>query len=131
MPVNSKVDDLNLVGTFTVLIILLINITLTIAWTSNLSLLDISKLRKKLPIYRLFSHCFSRIQAVSWMYASNFWILSAHKSRPSTDIFERWEIVLIIFEISLFKIHIFLKALYATEFLQTLSFNINSECYLI
>ena len=50
MPVNSKVDDLNLVGTFTILIVLLMNITLTIARTSNLSLVDISILRKKLPI---------------------------------------------------------------------------------
>ena len=31
MPVNAKVDDLNLVGTFTILIVLLMNITLTIA----------------------------------------------------------------------------------------------------
>ena len=50
MPVNSKVDDLNLVGTFTILTVLLMNITLTISWTSNLSPFDISILRKKLPI---------------------------------------------------------------------------------
>ena len=55
---QSPVNDLNLVGTFTILIVLLINITLTIARTSNLSLLDISIQRKKLPIYRLFSHLF-------------------------------------------------------------------------
>ena len=131
MPVNAKVDDLNLVGTFTILIVLLMNITLTIAWTSNLSLLDISILRKKLPIYKLFSHCFPKYRQYPGMYASNLWILAAHKSRPSTDILECWGIVLIIFEISLFKICIFLKALYATEFLQTLRFNINSECYLV
>ena len=58
MPLNSKVDDLNLVGTFTILIDLVMNITLTIARTSNLSLLRISILCKKFVNIRLFSNLF-------------------------------------------------------------------------
>ena len=66
VPGNSKVDDLNLAGTFTILTVLLMNVTLTIARTSNLSLLDISILRKKFVnvhvILSFFSPNTSRIQ---------------------------------------------------------------------
>ena len=65
------------------------NITLTIAQASNLSLLDMSILRKKIAnIQVILPFVFPEYRQYPGMYASNLWILSAHKSRPSTDIFE-------------------------------------------
>ena len=77
----------------------------------------------------IFGSVFPEYRQYPGIYASNFWILSAHKSSLYNDIFERWNIGLIIFEILPSKIYIFLKTLCAAEFLETLRFD--SECYLI